>query len=123
MNNIIITVEGLLWFLGAIVAVGGATAVIARWLAPFRALKAEVAKKADKCEVDNLSKTIAELKDEITTLQGVQKTDHKELKKIEVGVEKMCKCVFAITDHELTGNSVDKLRNAKEEMETYLIQK
>lgn len=106
-NTITITVEGLLWFCGAIVALGGATAVISRWLTPFRKLKQDL---------ENLKREMEEWK-------GYQKIDHKELQKLEIGNEKICKCLLAITDHELTGNSVDRLKQAKNEMQDYLIQK
>lgn len=115
-NGITITLEGVLFVLGAIITLGGAIAVISRWLAPVRNLKTQVANKADKTELEELKRQFAEIK-------SSQNTDHKELQKIETGVEKMCKCVFAITDHELTGNSVDRLKEAKEEMQNYLIHK
>ncbi len=99
-NEIVITVEGFLWICGAVVLVGGAAAIIAKVFAPFQKLKERV---------DALEKRF----------DG----DHKELQKVEVGIEKICKCTLAITDHELTGNSVDKLREAKDEMQDYLIQK
>ena len=106
-NQIVITVESVLWFCGAIVAIGGATAVISRWALPFRKLKERV----------------ESLENELTDLKSYQNADHKELQKIETGTEKICKCVLAITDHELTGNSVDKLRQAKDEMQDFFIEK
>lgn len=93
--------------LSAIVIIGGATAVITKWTTPFK----------------NLKKEVASIREELTTLQRYQKGDHNELEKIELGTEKICKCVLAITDHELTGNSVDKLRQAKDEMQNFLIEK
>lgn len=99
-NEIIITVEGLLWFCGAIALIGGAVAIIAKVFAPFN-----------------------KLKERVSALEKRFEGDHKELEKVEVGIEKICKCTLAITDHELTGNSVDKLREAKDEMQDYLIQK
>ena len=107
MNEIVITVKGLLWICGSIAVVGGATAIISRWLTPFRELKKEVADMGVR----------------LTACEKNQKYDHKEIDKVETGIEKICKCVFAITDHELTGNSVDRLREAKDEMQDYLIQK
>ncbi len=107
MNEIVITANGLLWVFAAIATIGGATAVIARWLTPFRDLKERVT---------NLEKSLSECR-------GFQSSDHKELQKLEIGIEKICKCTLAITDHELTGNSVDKLRAAKDEMQNYLIEK
>lgn len=116
MNEIVITAEGLLWLLGAIITIGGATAVISRWSAPFRELKEAVKGKAGKDELEKL-------KEEFALLRSYQKGDHNELEKLEEGNEKICKCILAITDHELTGNSVDKLREAKNEMQDYLIKK
>ena len=107
MHDLEIAYKVLLGFLAFIAAIGGAAAVIWRWGTPYRNLKADV----------------ASLKNELTTLKNYQNTDHKELQKIELGTEKICKCVLAITDHELTGNSVDKLRIAKDEMQDFLIQK
>ena len=106
-NEFVITIEGVLWFCTAIAAIGGATLVISRWLSPFKKLKERI---------ETLEKELAECK-------SYQKSDHKELEKVEMGIEKICKCTLAITDHELTGNSVDKLREAKDEMQNYLIQK
>lgn len=106
-NEIVITAESLLWILGVITAIGAASAVISKWFSPFRKLKEEV----------------ETLKKDFEGLKNYQNIDHAELKKVEVGIEKICKCTLAITDHELTGNSVDKLREAKDEMQDYLIQK
>lgn len=100
MNEVVITVEGLLWFCGFIIAIGSAAAVIIKVFAPFR-----------------------QLQERVSALELRFQDDHAELKKVETGIEKICKCTLAITDHELTGNSVDKLREAKDEMQDYLIQK
>lgn len=99
-SEIVITLEGLLWFCGAIGAIGTAITVIAKLFVPF-----------------------SDLKKRVIALEGKFSDDHKELGKLEIGIEKICKCTLAITDHELTGNSVDKLREAKDEMQDYLIQK
>lgn len=97
----------LLYLAGGIVTIGGASAVISRWTSPYKSLKAEV----------------ETLKTEFSTLKNYQNIDHNEIKKMELGIEKICKCTLAITDHELTGNSVAKLREAKDEMQDFLIQK
>lgn len=115
-NEIVITVQGLLWVCGAIITIGGATAIISKWLTPVRVLRKDVDKKVDREEFDTLKR-------EVELVKKYQISDHKELQKVETGIEKICKCTLAITDHELTGNSVDKLREAKDEMQDYLIQK
>lgn len=99
-EEIVITAKGILWILGCISAFGAATLVVVRWLKPFRELKARVER-----------------------LEKFQNADHKDLQKVETGIEKICKCTLAITDHELTGNGFDKLQEAKAEMQEYLITK
>ena len=115
-NNVVITVEGLLWFCGAVAIIGGAVALFMRCFAPFQKVKTEIASKASACDLEALKK-------DVESLKSYQNTDHAELKKLETGIEKICKCTLAITDHELTGNSVDKLRDARDDMQDYLIQK
>ena len=112
----ITTYETILWILGGIITIGGASAVIARWIAPFRKLKEEVKGKATAAELEMLEKRVNEL-------LGSQCKDHDKLQDVETGNEKICKCVLAIINHELTGNSVDKMREARDEMQNYLIQK
>lgn len=100
MNNVTFSLDALLWICGAIITVGGAIAIVTKIFAPFKDLKKRVAALERKFE-----------------------GDHKELEQVEFGIEKICKCILAITDHELTGNSIDKLRKAKDEMQDYLIKK
>lgn len=102
--------------MGGIITLGGASAVFTRWLSPIKAMKQKIENKADRAEIEALSK-------KVETLERFQDTDHDRIKEIERGNEKICKCILAITDHELTGNSIDKLRKAKEEMQDYLIEK
>lgn len=115
-SEVVITVEGLLWFCGAIITVGTAVTLIAKFVAPFRKMKKDIDGKVNRCEFEKLKQTVE-------TLKNSQDKDHGKLEKVETGIEKICKCTLAITDHELTGNSVDKLREAKDEMQDYLIQK
>ena len=100
MENVTISIGDVFWVLGFVVTFGGAVAVFGRFFAPFKELKIRVDK-----------------------LENYQNKAHGTLKTLEAGNEKICKCVLAITDHELTGNSVDKLRQAKDEMQNYLIER
>ncbi len=123
-NEIVISVQSLLWVCGAIITLGGATAVIARWLAPYKELKKKVGKNEAECaKIEGLKKELSEIRTEFERIQRNQKSDHTEIEKIETGIEKICKCTLALTDHELTGNSVDRLRAAKDEMNDFLIHK
>ena len=107
MQELVIFFKILLYIVGGVATIGGATAVMSRWASPYKTLKKE----------------LEDLKTEFATLKNHQNTDHRELQKMEQGIEKICKCTLAITDHELTGNSVDKLREAKDEMQDFLIHK
>lgn len=98
--EITIVVKSLLWIFGAIAVIGGGIAVIAKVFKPYK-----------------------KLKERVSALEKRFEGDHKELEKVEIGIEKICKCTLAITEHELTGNGDEKLRKAKDEMEDYLIQK
>lgn len=115
-EEINITVETILKGLAIITALGGATAVISRWFSPFKTLRQDVENKVDKDDFNALRR-------EFDTVKGYQKVDHKELVKVELGNEKICKGILAIMDHELTGNSVDRLKKTKEELQDYLIEK
>ena len=116
MEDITISLETVLWCLGFIVTTGGATKVVHSWFKPIKKLKEDVNGKVDKEEFEELQKEVANLKD-------YQDEDHDRLKTLEKGNEAICKCILAITDHSLTGNSIDKLKRAKEEMQNYLIEK
>ena len=116
MENIDVVIKAVLAICGVIVTIGGATAVISRWLSPYKTLKKKVDEKADKSEIETL-------KDELERLKRYQTEDHDRLKGVEKGNNEICKCMLSLIDHELTGNSIDKLRKSKEEMQNYLIER
>lgn len=122
-EEIVITVEGVLWFCSVIVALGGAAAVVAKWVAPARKLRKDLDGKVDRKEFETLKAELEKQKAEFEKLKQYQDADHRELKKIETGNEKICHCLLAIMDHELDGNSKERLKKAKHDMEAYLIEK
>lgn len=44
-----------------------------------------------------------------------------QIGKVYVGQKAQCRGILALLNHEITGNSVDKLKKAKEKMEDYLL--
>lgn len=106
-EGFVVTYEALIWICGFIITLGGATAVISRWLTP----------------VKNLIARVDQLEQDVKNQKTCQNGDHDRIADVERGNEKICKCVLAIINHELTGNSVDKMREARDEMQDYLIQK
>jgi hypothetical protein len=73
------------------VLVGGAVGVLRRWIAPF-------------------VKTQERLQD--------LETSHR---KTEEGIGVLCKCMLALMDNSITGNSIEQIKNARDEMRNYLI--
>ena len=47
--------------------------------------------------------------------------DEKRISSLEEGNKALCQGMLAMLNHEITGNSVDKLRKAQETMQEYLI--
>lgn len=50
-------------------------------------------------------------------------SDNKRLKALEEGNKMVCKGVIALMNHEITGNSVEKLKQTQEEMTKYLVER
>lgn len=116
MENVTISLGNVAWIFGFLVTVGAVIKMVHSWFKPFKKMKEDIDNKVDKSEFEKIKK-------ELETLKDYQNEDHDRLKTLEKGNEAICKCILAITDHELTGNSVDKLQKAKEEMQNYLIEK
>lgn len=88
----------LMWALGIIITVGGAAAVIGKMFSPFRKVQAKL-KKHDEL-LDNDKRKL---------------DDHEESMKLVLRAQ------MTLIDHELTGNSVDRLREVKNDINAYLI--
>ncbi|MCD2493322.1 CTP synthase [Lacrimispora sp. NSJ-141] len=99
-ENLSITIKTILTVMGIITAAGGAIGVIIKVLSPYNRLKKRVSKHDDLLENDN-----------------------NRLKEIEESNKHICKSMLVLLDHEITGNSIEKLKNAKSEMQEYLINK
>ena len=84
--------------LGIITIIGGVTAVIGRWLSPYKELKEKV----------NKHDLLFEKKDE-------------KLQKIEEGNKMQCKCLLVILDHLATGNGKETIKKTRKEVEEFFI--
>lgn len=100
-------VRALLAVAGAIVTLGGALAVIERVRNSSRSKKNE-----DR---------IKSLEDQATTtdarLQALERANRSQDKFVGA----ICETMLAMLDHEITGNSIDKLKKARDEMNEFLI--
>lgn len=110
----VITTLPILWkwvlaICGMIVAVAGACAVIAKLFAPIKRLQAEV---------EALKKQHA--KDQEENAEKLTQ-DHKDIHRLEESNRHICECMLALMDHEITGNSVEHMKQARNELNKFLI--
>ena len=106
MENVTITAQTLLALVGVIAAVGSATAVISRWLSPYKALKKTVEQHTRL--LDNDLKRFEQVSKE--------RDEDRETSRAQ------CRAILALLDHSITGNSVDKLKSARERLQEHLVE-
>lgn len=94
---------------GAIITLGGATAVIKRWWTNSKGMK-------NQEQINKLDKRVESVEFKTQRLERHQ-NDTEEFTKI------MCNSMLALLNHSITGSSTEKLKEAKEEIERYLINK
>ncbi|MDO4549424.1 MAG: CTP synthase [Clostridia bacterium] len=85
---------------GVIAAVGAATTYIAKVIKPARDLIKRIDSQDKKLDNDN-----------------------KRLTELEGGSRECCKALLALLDHEITGNSIEKIKMARDDMNRYLIER
>lgn len=90
-----------------ITTIGGAVAVIKKWIKDSKPSKHEEVLKE---HAEQLSK----LNERLTVLENTNRKQDKF-------VEAMCSSMLALLDHNINGNSIDKLKEAREEMQEFLI--
>lgn len=66
---------------------------------------------------------IKKLKDKIYKHDELLDKDNKRLTSIEDTNKMMCKSMLALLDHEITGNSIEKLKKVKTEMQDFLVER
>lgn len=104
LGNVLIVVLAIA---GAIVTLGGATAVIKRWWTNSKGMK-------NQEEINKLDKRVESVEFKTSQLESHQK-QNDEFTKI------MCNSMLALLNHSITGSSVEELRKAEEEIKHYLI--
>lgn len=94
---------------GVITTVGGAIAIIKKWWNETRLNKNSEMLKRHEEQIKNIDRKLKELED-----KNIWQNNY-------IGV--MCEAMLAILDHNINGNSIDKLKRAKDEMKDFLIKK
>ena len=104
LGNVLIVVLAIA---GAIVTLGGATAIIKRWWTNSKGMK-------NQEQINKLDKRVESVEFKTSQLESHQK-QNDEFTKI------MCNSMLALLNHSITGSSVDELKKAEEEIKHYLI--
>ena len=107
MNNIDITVQTILAFFGGVTCIVGGVSALAKLFNPIKKLKEKVEEHEHKLSNDYVR---------MNSLDGL-------MKEVENSNEVICQSLFVLLNHEITGNSVDKLKEQRDRLEEYLIKK
>ena len=93
-----ITSSQFMWFLGFV------TSVWAVWK-----IVAEIKKPGD------------DLKTTVDKHEELLKKDDKRMKEVEDSNKMILQCLLVIINHDITGNGIDKMKAARDELQEYLI--
>ena len=105
--NIKTTWETLLAICGALALLAGGAKVILQVFGPFKKFK-------DDCKA---------LTSRVDKHDGMFANDNIRLTRVEEAARILMKTHLAHLEHEITGNSQDKLKQAKQELSEYLLNK
>ena len=97
----------LLIIAGFISAIGGAIAVIKKWIKDSKPSQHEALLKEQ-------GEQLKKLNERVTVLESTNRKQDKF-------VEAICSSMLALLDHNINGNSIEKLKEAREEMQEFLI--
>lgn len=96
-NSVVTWIIGAI---GAILLIGSVSTIIAKWIKPLT----------------NMQKRLKSLE--------YYKTDHDKVSEdLQECIHLLCKVMFIMLDHEITGNSIEGLKKTREELREYLINK
>ena len=102
--NFTITSEQILSFCGFVAAIWGVVKIVV-----------EIVKVVKKPNDD--------LKAKVDEHEMLLKNDNERLKDIECTNKMILNGMFVLINHDLTGNGIDKMKEARDELQEYLINK
>lgn len=106
LNALVLTILSVA---SAIITLGGATAVIQRWW--------------KESKMNQNQERINKLEDRTDAIEKELHVQGSHQKETDDFTKTMCSAMLALLDHNITGNSVDKLKKAKEELQDFLVNK
>ena len=73
--------------------------------------------------IKELRKPNADLKAEVNKHTRLLDTDNVRLKEVEDSNKMILQCLLVIINHDITGNGIDKLKDTRDKLQEYLIEK
>ena len=73
--------------------------------------------------IKELKKPNENLKAEVERHKQLLNEDNERLKDVEVSNKMILQCLLVIINHDITGNGIDKMKEARDELQDYLINK
>ena len=73
--------------------------------------------------VKEVKKPNEDLKKIVTKHSELLDSDNRRLKKSEEANRKILQCLLVIINHEITGNGIEKMKETRNELQEYLINK
>ena len=73
--------------------------------------------------VKEVKKPSEDLKETVAKHDTLLDTDNKRLKEIEDSNRMILQCLLVIINHDITGNGIEKMKDARDELQEYLINK
>ena len=77
--------------------------------------------KVAKAPEDAQNQKIADLEERIKKVETKLENDKRQIDVIREGNHVLTKGMFALLEHGINGNNIDQMRDAKKDVETYLI--
>lgn len=71
--------------------------------------------------VKEIRKPNADLKATVEKHDKLLNNDNKRLKEFDESNQMVLKCLLVIINHEITGNGIEKMKEARDELQTFLI--
>lgn len=73
--------------------------------------------------VKELKKPSDDLRDEVERHSTLLDTDNKRLQEIESSNKMILQTLLAIINHDITGNGIDKMKQIRDDLQEYLIER
>lgn len=105
------TISDVLWFCGAICTIAAAIAVFYR-----AAVKVQEPEHVQNQRLDALEKKVDKFSEYLDR-------DNRRLNSLDEGNRVTQQALLALMSHAINGNDIDKLSRAKDDLESYLINK